>query len=179
MKDGSVIVGGFKIFESYMKRDILTYEGNWDEYKGNATEFALHSFLITGIHKTDDGSGGGIMLEVQDSLIDRPFINIGLDLLRTMGIASLSYISSNDVDFNSDRAQNALLYEAGKHLYAFMSGTLSTATSSSRAHSSSIASHFDRKKVGSVDDRNQVEKRDWVGFEVPAGVDTADFATIT
>lgn len=88
---GPLVVQAFKIFEEYQDAQVTEFYGgkNYTFIKQDGKD-VYHAFLVVGIRKTASKDDmGGIQFLVQDSMIGRPFVGIGLDLLHFMNITVL------------------------------------------------------------------------------------------
>ena len=99
-KRGPLLVKGLKSFPGYIDTSITEHSGDLKELGGHTTGHpVLHACVVTGVVLTgSDDVMGGVKFLMQDSLPGRPFVGIGLDLLRSMGIDDFEAIE-NDVYF--------------------------------------------------------------------------------
>jgi len=103
---GPLLVCDFRTFPKYTDTSITTFHGEWHDWKDpDAEKDVYHALLITGVRRTKDGSMGGAVFQMQDSLPGRPFVNIGLDLIRSMGVDDVVQINKGVV-FQGTSAEN-------------------------------------------------------------------------
>jgi hypothetical protein len=96
-KYGALIIADFKSFPSLWVDDgQLTYHGDWKTHAGpNPEGCCNHALLIVGVclveHLRNNYDGnpdfmGGVAFLLQNSCEQKPFLIVGLDFLRSMGI---------------------------------------------------------------------------------------------
>lgn len=97
---GALLVKGLKVFPGYIDASITEHSGNLEALGGCATGHSvLHACVVTGVVLTgSDEVMGGVKFLMQDSIPGRPFVGIGLDLLRSMGIKYFEVVE-DDVYF--------------------------------------------------------------------------------
>jgi len=180
-KSGSIVVSNFRVFPGYYENlEQTQFCGDWNDLKG-LNENGHHSFLITGVHKTTDGSCGGIIFQVQDTLPGRPFVNIGLDLLHSMNVTYNRINETCDVVFKGTSNENCFddldlyatptsgsvsLKSAEPLEFAATLSTLTTLSSEELAQSGNVIKDEDTNRLPWV-------KPDWLGFDIPEGTDVS------
>jgi len=107
LETGPILVCDFRVFSAYLDINRTEFHGDWNELKEDGQN-KLHAFLIVGVRKTENGDMGGLQFLVQDSFPGRPFITIGWDLFRTMGVREL-HVILEDVVFHGTTKENELM----------------------------------------------------------------------
>ena len=155
----------------------MFFAGSYEDVKGQNDPH--HAFLITSVHKTADASHGGIVFEISDSLEGRPFVNIGVDLLSGMKVKYTCI--QEHVVFHGASALNG--YDHYRIPTTPTSGSISPCVSSQGLISETIS---DLSSITNDDDGDDAEvarlnakKPNWIGLEIPDGIDVHNMAVIT
>jgi hypothetical protein len=132
--------------------------------KGEGDDTALmHALLVVGVHLTDDGSSGGVEFWAQDSMLGRPFIVLGWDLLKSMGVKSMRHIMEGSTFLGTTDEESVDGYPA-----ALLSGSLSGSPNPSLVESRS--SRSESEVLGPPE---------WMGFKIPEGKKAEELSTFT
>jgi len=89
---GPIMLTNFRTFPDFANAEKTLFSGDWNVLLGKDYTETLHAILITGVRAVPNESHGGVLFEVQDSLQKRPFLYLGLDLLKSMGKLSMHQI---------------------------------------------------------------------------------------
>ena len=168
---GPLIVCGLRPFPAYMDPTITEYSGDWETLKdpNPNPSTGFHACVVVGVKRTRNEEMGGVKFLVQDSLPGRPFVSIGLDLLRSMGIKSFESIEKG-VDFLGTTPLHQL-------------DVVPIFTTSGSPHVKSLPSEVETGGADTFDGESLTDdggispnKLDFVGFP---GVDGSDFIVRT
>ncbi|CAB9526686.1 expressed unknown protein [Seminavis robusta] len=105
---GALLVDDFPLFDEYLDAANTVFSGNWNDKKqSDDLKNRFRAFLIVGVKRTDDGGMGGVKFFLQDTFPERPFIEVGWDLLKSAGIDRLQAIAPR-VTFEGTSMDHAL-----------------------------------------------------------------------
>ena len=95
-KRGALLVCGLRTFPDFEDPNKTEFVGDWNKLKADPACTSRHAAVIVGVMPTgDDNLMGGIKFLLQDTLPGRPFVSMGIDLLRSMGIKDLEGVEED------------------------------------------------------------------------------------
>jgi len=115
---GALLIPNFPIFKEFMEEGVLEYSGDWNA-KEKFEQPQFHALLLVKARLTGDPNVmGGLALLLQNSWAVKPFVVVGYDLLKSMGITRFAVVNKGlkyewPADFRYD----------GEPTRSFMSGT--------------------------------------------------------
>jgi hypothetical protein len=103
---GALIIERFKVYPEFVADDSdqLIFHGDWHEKSHFPTGMVPnvnHALLVVGAHLTGSNKMGGIELLVQNLLWKKPFVTIGYNLLRSIGVDRLLAVQPS-LNFSTD-----------------------------------------------------------------------------
>ncbi|CAB9516462.1 expressed unknown protein [Seminavis robusta] len=164
---GPLVIANYKPFSAYRDQQLvenISFSGDWHELKGAGDDTTLmHAVLVVGVRLTVDGSSGGVEFWAQDSMLGRPFIVLGWDLLKSMGVKNMRHIMEGSTFLGTTDGESVDGYPA-----SLLSGSLSGSPSPSLVESLSSCSASEVRGPP-----------EWMGFEIPEGKKAEDLSTFT
>ena len=115
---GALLIPNFPIFKEFMEEGVLEYSGDWNA-KEKFEQPQFHALLLVKARLTGDPNVmGGLALLLQNSWAVKPFVVVGYDLLKSMGITRFAVVNKGlkyewPADFKDD----------GEPTKSFMSGS--------------------------------------------------------
>jgi hypothetical protein len=99
---GALILPFKPIKESSEDNGILKFEGDWNMKEKTPADI-FHTMLVVGVQLTDS-FGDGLSFLVQDSSLKKPFVIVGLDLVRSMNFDALTALQQG-LQFSAEKYQ--------------------------------------------------------------------------
>ena len=85
---GALLIEDFKIIKAFSEKGLLEYDCNNYDLTEMQQSTNRHALLVIGVRQTvSEDVKGGVEFLLQNSSADKPFLTVGYDLLRAMGVS--------------------------------------------------------------------------------------------